>query len=183
MWTPSYTTRYNSTTGDPMVHAPGPVQQEERAMSDRYQSLIHTPVGQLLAKNLGLPNPVRLERYTAGAPLVDGTVVVGGDVHELDGAAAADLLAERAGEALEGALRDPLGTVHRLRRRAEHDDARAGAEAAHQRREELLKGDQPLAGGDPGGVEDETLVALPAGLDGPGVPDVCDAQGVERGDE
>ena len=40
-------------------------------MSDRYQSLIHTPVGQLLAKNLGLPNPVRLERWTEGAPLVD----------------------------------------------------------------------------------------------------------------
>ena len=48
-------------------------------MSDRYQSLIHTPVGQLLAKNLGLPNPVELERYTEGDPLVQGTVVVGGD--------------------------------------------------------------------------------------------------------
>jgi 3-oxoacyl-[acyl-carrier protein] reductase len=48
-------------------------------MSDRYQSLIHTPVGQLLAKNLGLPNPVRLERWTEGAPLVDGTVVLGGE--------------------------------------------------------------------------------------------------------
>jgi 3-oxoacyl-[acyl-carrier protein] reductase len=47
-------------------------------MSDRYQSLIRTPVGQLLAKNLGLPNPVPLERYTAGDPLVDGSVVVGG---------------------------------------------------------------------------------------------------------
>ena len=46
----------------------------DRAMSDRYQSLIHTPVGQLLAKNLGLPNPVRLDRWTEGAPLVDGTV-------------------------------------------------------------------------------------------------------------
>src|SRR5690242_4462853 len=48
------------------------------AMSDRYQSLIHTPVGQLLAKNLGLPNPVELERYEEGQPLVKGTVVVGG---------------------------------------------------------------------------------------------------------
>jgi len=48
-------------------------------MSDRYQTLIHTPVGQLLAKNLGLPNPVRLERWTEGAPLVSGTVAVGGD--------------------------------------------------------------------------------------------------------
>jgi 3-oxoacyl-[acyl-carrier protein] reductase len=48
-------------------------------MSDRYQSLIHTPVGQMLARNLGLPNPVRLERWSPGAPLVDGTVAVGGN--------------------------------------------------------------------------------------------------------
>src|SRR5665811_173836 len=48
-------------------------------MSDRYQSLIHTSVGQLLAKNLGLPNPVTLDRYHEGDPLVDGTVVVGGE--------------------------------------------------------------------------------------------------------
>ena len=47
-------------------------------MSDRYSTLIRTPVGQLLAKNLGLPNPVPLERWTDGAPLVDGTVVLGG---------------------------------------------------------------------------------------------------------
>ncbi len=47
-------------------------------MSDRYQSLINTPVGQLLAKNLGLPKPVELERYEEGQPLVEGTVVVGG---------------------------------------------------------------------------------------------------------
>jgi 3-oxoacyl-[acyl-carrier protein] reductase len=35
-------------------------------------------VGQLLAKNLGLPNPVDLERWSVGDPLVKGTVVVGG---------------------------------------------------------------------------------------------------------
>jgi 3-oxoacyl-[acyl-carrier protein] reductase len=52
---------------------------QESSMSDRYQSLIRTPLGQLLAKNLGLPNPVPLERYSAGDPLVDGTVVVGGN--------------------------------------------------------------------------------------------------------
>src|SRR6476646_7436058 len=51
----------------------------EPPMSDRYQSLIHTPIGQLLAKNLGLPNPTRLERWTEGAPLVTGSVAVGGD--------------------------------------------------------------------------------------------------------
>ena len=48
-------------------------------MATRYQSLISTPVGQLLAKNLGLPNPVPLERYEQGAPLVEGTVLVGGE--------------------------------------------------------------------------------------------------------
>jgi 3-oxoacyl-[acyl-carrier protein] reductase len=48
-------------------------------MSDRYQDFASSSVGRLLVKNLGLPDPVRLERYVAGAPLVDGTVVVGGD--------------------------------------------------------------------------------------------------------
>jgi 3-oxoacyl-[acyl-carrier protein] reductase len=47
-------------------------------MSDRYQSLIRTPVGQLFAKNLGLPNPVPLERYREGDPLVTGLVALGG---------------------------------------------------------------------------------------------------------
>ncbi len=47
-------------------------------MSDKYQSFTQSPLGKLLVKNLGLPAPARLERYTAGAPLVDGTVVVGG---------------------------------------------------------------------------------------------------------
>ncbi|MGH3445396.1 MAG: 3-oxoacyl-ACP reductase [Nocardioidaceae bacterium] len=46
-------------------------------MRDRYQSLIRSPLGQLLAKNLGLPNPVSLERYRPGDPLVSGSVVVG----------------------------------------------------------------------------------------------------------
>lgn len=47
-------------------------------MADRYQSFVTTSVGQLVVKNLGLPNPPRLERYRAGDPLVNGTVVVGG---------------------------------------------------------------------------------------------------------
>ncbi len=48
-------------------------------MSDRYQGFTQTPVGKLLVKNLGLPNPTKLERYVEGAPLVDGTVLVGGN--------------------------------------------------------------------------------------------------------
>jgi 3-oxoacyl-[acyl-carrier protein] reductase len=47
-------------------------------MTDRYQGFVSSPLGRLLVKNLGLPNPVELERYVAGSPLVDGTVVVGG---------------------------------------------------------------------------------------------------------
>ncbi len=47
-------------------------------MSDRYQGFVQTPIGKLLVKNLGLPNPVQLERYVDGEPLVDGTVAVGG---------------------------------------------------------------------------------------------------------
>jgi 3-oxoacyl-[acyl-carrier protein] reductase len=47
-------------------------------MSDRYQGFVQTPIGKLLVKNLGLPNPVPLERYDEGEPLVDGTVAIGG---------------------------------------------------------------------------------------------------------
>ena len=47
-------------------------------MSDRYQSFTTSPVGKLLVKNLGLPNPAKLDRYEPGAPPVKGTVVVGG---------------------------------------------------------------------------------------------------------
>lgn len=48
-------------------------------MSDKYQGFVNTPIGRLLVKNLGLPNPVPLERYTPGDPLVDGTVLLGGE--------------------------------------------------------------------------------------------------------
>ncbi|UUW87822.1 3-oxoacyl-ACP reductase [Pimelobacter simplex] len=47
-------------------------------MSDKYQGFVSSPIGKILVKNLGLPNPVELDRYTAGDPLVQGTVLVGG---------------------------------------------------------------------------------------------------------
>jgi len=47
-------------------------------MTDHYQSFTASPVGKLFVKNLGLPNPTPLERWTEGAPVVDGTVVTGG---------------------------------------------------------------------------------------------------------
>ena len=38
-------------------------------MPDRYSQLVDNPVGGFIAKNLGLPKPVELDRYTGpGAP-------------------------------------------------------------------------------------------------------------------
>ena len=47
-------------------------------MSDRYQGFAASPIGRLVVKNLGLPNPTALERWHEGAPLVDGLVLLGG---------------------------------------------------------------------------------------------------------
>ncbi len=47
-------------------------------MTDHYQSFVSSPIGKLFVKNLGLPNPTQLERWTEGAPVVDGTVLTGG---------------------------------------------------------------------------------------------------------
>jgi len=47
-------------------------------MADHYQSFVSSPVGKLFVKNLGLPNPTQLERWTEGSPVIDGTVVTGG---------------------------------------------------------------------------------------------------------
>ena len=41
------------------------------SVADRYQSLTGTPVGKFLVKNLGLPNPVPLRRYTEGSPVLE----------------------------------------------------------------------------------------------------------------
>ncbi len=85
-------------------------------MSDRYQSLIHTPIGQLLAKNLGLPNPVKLERWSEGDPLVDGTVAVGGNgrlgpavVSALDSLGIANVKDAPASETYKGLVFDATG--------------------------------------------------------------------------
>jgi 3-oxoacyl-[acyl-carrier protein] reductase len=85
-------------------------------MSTRYQALIGTPVGQLLAKNLGLPNPVPLERYEQGAPLVRGTVAVGGDgrlnatvVSMLDDLGIANVTAAPADQKYKGLVFDATG--------------------------------------------------------------------------
>lgn len=46
-------------------------------MTDIYAQLVNTPPGQLLAKQLGLPRPVKLERHKPGAPVLSGPALVG----------------------------------------------------------------------------------------------------------
>ena len=46
-------------------------------MSDRYQQLVNTPIGRIVSKQIGLPNPTKLERYEPGGPLISGPVLLG----------------------------------------------------------------------------------------------------------
>ena len=66
------------TPGAAVAPPSNPSEGPHIPMSDRYQDFTRTPIGKLLVKNLGLPNPTPLERWTEGSPLVDGTVAVGG---------------------------------------------------------------------------------------------------------
>jgi len=85
-------------------------------MSDRYQSFTQSAIGKLLVKNLGLPNPVPLERWTEGAPLVDGTVLVGGAGRlvgklpaQLSGLGVTSASAAAEGERYKGLVFDATG--------------------------------------------------------------------------
>ncbi len=47
-------------------------------MTDRYQQLVNTPIGKLITKQIGLPQPPQLERYRPGRPVIAGPVLLGG---------------------------------------------------------------------------------------------------------
>jgi len=53
-------------------------------MADRYQQLVNTPIGKLIAGQVGLPSPPILERYRPGAPLISGTVLLGAPAPDPD---------------------------------------------------------------------------------------------------
>ncbi|HET8604614.1 MAG TPA: 3-oxoacyl-ACP reductase [Marmoricola sp.] len=85
-------------------------------MSDRYQTFTSTPIGKLLVKNLGLPHPVKLERWSEGSPLVKGTVVVGGNgrlgkvvTTTLDDLGIANTTVVPEGDRLKGLVFDATG--------------------------------------------------------------------------
>lgn len=65
-------------------------------MSDRYQAFANSPLGRLAIKNLGLPNPVVLERYDPSKPLINGPVLLGA----------------APGSQLTGAIAEVLENVH-----------------------------------------------------------------------
>jgi 3-oxoacyl-[acyl-carrier protein] reductase len=64
-------------------------------MADRYQQLINTPIGKIVSKQVGLPSPVKLERYVPGLPVISGPVLLGG----------------ATGGRLQGAIEGVLGDI------------------------------------------------------------------------
>ena len=46
-------------------------------MADLYTQIVNAPVGNFLAKNVGLPVPTPLERWQPGSPLLEGRALVG----------------------------------------------------------------------------------------------------------
>jgi 3-oxoacyl-[acyl-carrier protein] reductase len=65
-------------------------------MSDHYQSFANSALGKLLVKNLGLPSPIRLDRFDASKPLINGAVLLGA----------------AAGSTLTKAISDALASIH-----------------------------------------------------------------------
>ncbi len=47
-------------------------------MPDAYARLVNSNIGKRVATRLGMPRPATLRRYTPGAPMIDGPVLVGG---------------------------------------------------------------------------------------------------------
>jgi 3-oxoacyl-[acyl-carrier protein] reductase len=88
-------------------------------MTDRYQSFTGSPLGKLFVKNLGLPNPTALERWSEGAPVVDGTVVTGGNGRlgkvltlALDNLGVTSVGSAVDGEKYKGLVFDATGITH-----------------------------------------------------------------------
>jgi 3-oxoacyl-[acyl-carrier protein] reductase len=47
-------------------------------VSDRYQTFANSPVGRMVVGRVGLPTPVKLDRYEPGQPVITGPVLLGG---------------------------------------------------------------------------------------------------------
>lgn len=97
-------------------------------MADRYAQLVNTPIGKLVAKQVGLPNPPTLERYSPGQPVISGPVLLGAAAGSRLAAPLAAALA-----ALDAELPYPLSTfVADLRAALERTSFRQRMAAAAQ---------------------------------------------------
>ena len=43
-------------------------------MTDQYQAFSKSPIGKFVIKNLGLPTPLELDRFTSPTPVIQGAV-------------------------------------------------------------------------------------------------------------
>jgi 3-oxoacyl-[acyl-carrier protein] reductase len=69
-------------------------------MTDRYQQLVNTPIGKLVTKQVGLPAPPRLERFSPGRPVITGPVLLGAPGHSRLGPELSRILAAVDAETL-----------------------------------------------------------------------------------
>jgi 3-oxoacyl-[acyl-carrier protein] reductase len=83
-------------------------------MADRYSQLVNSRVGGFIAGNVGLPQPVELERYEPGQPLISGEVLLGAAPGGRLAGAVARVLADAGAQArtqLEGEAREAAGVA------------------------------------------------------------------------
>jgi 3-oxoacyl-[acyl-carrier protein] reductase len=83
-------------------------------MADRYQQLVNTPIGKIVSRQVGLPTPVKLERYEPGQPVISGPVLLGA----------------APGGRLTGAVARVLANIDAETHTPMHDDVRGAAAAA-----------------------------------------------------
>ncbi len=141
-----------------------------------------------LARHVGRLGPEQEAQGGLGVALGAGL-----DVHQLHRRAVADLLAQRAGEALQRALGGGLaGARAVLGRGAQHHHPAVGLQAADDRVEELVQRPEALRAVDAGGVVDDRaeLAVIGGGVEhlGPdgahdGVQRLAEAAGGGRPDQ
>jgi 3-oxoacyl-[acyl-carrier protein] reductase len=71
-------------------------------MADRYQQLVNTPIGKIVSKQVGLPTPVKLERFEPGQPVISGPVLVGAAAGERLADSVALVLGDVGAEVVSG---------------------------------------------------------------------------------
>jgi 3-oxoacyl-[acyl-carrier protein] reductase len=80
-------------------------------MTDRYQQLINTPIGRIVSREIGLPTPVKLERYVRGQPVISGPVLLGASSRSRLAEPVASVLSSIGAEVLTALADEVRGAV------------------------------------------------------------------------